>query len=78
LVASGHSDQKTTDRYSISLLIQEEQDENWHVLYDHAYAGVFGLILRPDRYDRRFSMKKSDAMGKQMTITGCIAGKDGK
>ncbi|MGD0183202.1 MAG: hypothetical protein ABSC15_25615 [Terriglobales bacterium] len=25
-----------------------------------------------------FSMKKSDAMGKQMTITGCIAEKDGK
>jgi hypothetical protein len=24
------------------------------------------------------SMKKSDAMGKQMTITGCIAEKDGK
>ena len=23
-------------------------------------------------------MKKSDAMGKQMTITGCIAEKDGK
>ena len=25
-----------------------------------------------------FSMKKSDAMGEQMTITGCIAEKDGK
>jgi hypothetical protein len=25
-----------------------------------------------------FSMKKSDAMGKQMTIAGCIAEKDGK
>jgi hypothetical protein len=47
-------------------------------LYDHAYAGVFGLIVRRDRYDRDFSMKKSDAMGKQMTITGCIAEKDGK
>jgi hypothetical protein len=25
-----------------------------------------------------FSMKKSDAMGKQMTITGCITEKNGK
>jgi hypothetical protein len=36
--------------YSMSLLIQEKQYENWHVLhvllvlYDRAYAGMFGLI----------------------------------
>jgi hypothetical protein len=32
-----------------SLLMQEEQYENWHVLYDHAYAGVFGLVVQKDR-----------------------------
>jgi hypothetical protein len=44
---------KRRHRYSMSLLIQEKQYENWHVLhvlhvlyvlYDRAYAGVFGLI----------------------------------
>src|SRR5271170_2749989 len=45
-------------QYSISLLIQEEQYENWHVLYDHAYAGVFGLIVRRDRYDQRLLHEK--------------------
>jgi hypothetical protein len=47
-------------------------------LYDRAYAGEFGLVVRTDRHDRRFLLEKSDAMGKQMTITGCIAEKDGK